>query len=85
MEEEENSNQNWYTFTVKVSVSDPFQTIRIRIRVGPKTYQNHEKNVLKNTICTKKKFRNVTKNSIFCYISDYIVNIVYMKKTLQNI
>ena len=23
--------------------------------------------------------------SIFCYISDYIVNIVYMKKTLQNI
>ena len=22
---------------------DPFQTIRIRIRVAPKTYQNHEK------------------------------------------
>ena len=34
---------------------DPFQTIRIR--VAPKTNQNHEikKNVLKNTIYTKKK------------------------------
>ena len=31
---------------------DPFQTIRIRI--AQKTYQNHEKNVLKNTIYTKK-------------------------------
>ena len=40
--------------TVKVSVSDPFQTIRIRIRVAPKTYQNHEKNVLKNTIHEEK-------------------------------
>ena len=47
---------------------------RIRIRVAPKTYQNHEKkNVLKDTIYTKKKK------------SDYIVNIVYMKKHSKHL
>ena len=42
-----------------------------------KTYKSHKKIVLKILFTRRKK-------SIFCYISDYIVNVVYLKKDCKT-
>ena len=61
---------------------DPYQETLIWIRVAPKINQNHWINKSKwfvNVLFTWRKFSKglLQKVYIFCYISEYIINIVY--------
>ena len=70
-------NQCFGSGSVRIRIiwPDPFQTIRIRIRVAPKTYQNHEKN---STDSPKSLF-------FATFRIKHIVNIVYMKNIAKHL